>query len=216
MKKSSVPALIRRIITLAVLVALVLLAFKWCNREKNSREARIDNTPLKVEMIRNIAEIATVSYKDEVVADSVEYYKNQQEQIAGNLMKIVTAEDIKHGIRSSNIKRRLTLLVKGEIRYGFNLTAHPVKINETDSVIYISLPPPSIVDIQITPSSTEVFQETGQWKDYEIKQLHYKARRKLISNAASLKLEEKSMESMHKILTQLVRKNKQIVIKTEK
>ena len=44
----------------------------------------IEDTPLHVEKVRSIAEISTISYRDEVVEDSIEYYKSTSEQLSGN------------------------------------------------------------------------------------------------------------------------------------
>jgi hypothetical protein len=205
-------SLFKQILKLLILVALILLAVRWCRKSGSGDEMEIENTPMRVELIRNIAEIATISYKDEVVADSVEFYKNAQEQFTGNLEKLTDPEHFKYGIRSSWIKRRLTLIVKGEIRYGFDLTHFDLQVRQTDSTLRILLPKPVITDIIVTPSSTEVFLENGNWQDYEVNQLHNKARRKLIQGAANLQLEQKAKANMEQLLKQLIRTSKKLQI----
>lgn len=200
--------LIRRIITLLVIVVIVVLLFRWCTNDKDAPEFTISDTPMRVEMIRSIAEISTVSYRDEVVVDSLEYYKDAQEQLAGSILKLTDPKDFKYGVRSSAIKRRITMLVKGEIRYGFDLKKSPVKIQESDSLIEVFLPEPEIVDIQVTPSGTEIFQENGKWYDAEIRDLHLKARKKLIRNAEMLQLESNARSNMTLIMKQMLGKDK--------
>lgn len=196
--------LVRRILTLLVLVALVVFLFRWCNKKSNTNEFVIDNTPIKVEMVRNIAEIATVSFKDEVVVDSVEYYANTQEQIAGNLMKLTDPDDFKYGIRSSAIKRRLTMIVRGELRVGFDLKKHPVKIETRDSVVYIQLPEPKVLDVLVTPKTTEIYLENGEWKDFEITRLQNRSRKKLAYSAQLLKLDELAKRNMESLFRKLI------------
>ncbi len=207
---------LRRIITLAVFVTLIVLLFRWCTKKDDDSEFTIANTPIKVELIRSIAEISTVSYRDEVVVDSVELYKSTEEQIAGSLIKLTDPQDFKYGLRSSAIKRRVTILVKGEIRYGFNLKNRRIRIEEKDSVIQVFLPEPEIVDIQVTPSTTEFFQENGDWNDREIRSLHVKARKKLIANAETLNLRENAKNNMNVILKQMLGKDKAFVINYQK
>lgn len=205
---------VSRILTLAVFVTVIVLLFRWCTKKGSDSEFTIADTPIKVEMIRSIAEIATVSYRDEVVVDSVEMYKNTQEIITGSLLKLTDPKDFKYGLRSS-VKRRLTLIVKGEIRYGFDLKKNRIRVQETDSVMEVFLPQPEIVDIQVTPSSTEFFQENGDWKDYEIKSMQNKARQKLIANAETLNLRENARASMTTILKQMLGKEKPFKITFE-
>lgn len=204
--------LLRQILKLLVLVTLIALVVRWCSKSGSKNGMEIENSPMRVEMIRNIAEIATISYKDEVVADTVEFYKNAQDQFTGNLGKLIDPRDFKYGIRSEWIKRRLTLIVQGEIRYGFDLTNFDLHTSENDSVLTISLPQPVVTDLIVTPSSTEVFLENGHWKDYEVTRLHNKARRRLLQDAKQLKLEQKARENMEALLGKLIRTSKRLQV----
>lgn len=204
--------LLWQVLKLLILVALIVFVVRWCNKPGSNDELEIENTPMRVEMIRNIAEIATISYKDEVVADTVEFYKDAQEQFTGTLEKLTDPHDFKYGIRSEWIKRRLTLIVQGEIRYGFDLTHFDLRTQENDSVLTVMLPQPIVTDIIVTPSSTEVFLENGHWRDYEVRQLHNKARRKLIQGAVQLKLEQKARDNMESLLKQLIRTSKRLQV----
>lgn len=198
---------LRRILTLGVLVVLVLLIVRWCSKD-DGPDFTIDDTPMRVERIRSIAELATISYQDEVVVDSIEFYKDGQEQFAGSITKLIDPKDFKYGLNPSNIKRRLTLLVKGEVKYGFDLKQAPIKIQETDSLIQVFLPQPKIIDLQVTPTGTEFIQENGRWQDYEIRSVNNKARQKLTYNAELLNLRDQAKSNMTMLMKQLLAREK--------
>jgi hypothetical protein len=201
-------ALIKQIISLAVLVILVLLVLRWCENEDPNARFEIEESPIKIEMVKSIAQLASISYKDEVVVDTVEYYRNQGEQIAGNIEKIMDVDNFKYGIKASNVKRRLTLIVKGKVLIGFNLKDKKFKIQQLDSSILISLPEPKILDILSTPSSTKIFHENGKWEDHEITALKNKARRKMTESVKQLNLINKAKENIKTVLTKLIKKQK--------
>lgn len=192
---------------MGVLVVLVLLIVRWCSKD-DGPGFTIDDTPMRVERIRSIAELATISYQDEVVVDSIEFYKDGQEQFAGSITKLIDPKDFKYGLNPSNIRRRLTLLVKGEVKYGFDLKQAPIKIQENDSLIQVFLPQPKIIDLQVTPSGTEFIQENGRWQDYEIRSVNNKARQKLTYNAELLNLRDQAKSNMTMLMKQLLAKDK--------
>ncbi|MCE3295214.1 MAG: hypothetical protein K0R65_928 [Crocinitomicaceae bacterium] len=195
---------------LALLVGIVLFFVKWCSGSSAKSRFEIENSPIRVEMIRNIAQLANISYKDEVVADSIEYYKSENEMFAGTFEKLGDPDNFRHGLKASNVKRRLTLIVKGEVWIGFNLKDEKFNIKETDSLIQIFLPEPEIIDVISTATSTKVFQENGRWKDYEIRQLKNKARQKMRRNAEMLRLQDKAKENAKNVLGKLIKKKKPV------
>lgn len=202
--------LVKQAFMLAVLVGIVLFFVKWCTGTDVKSRFEIENSPIRVEMIRNIAQLANISYKDEVVADSIEYYTSESEMFAGNLSKLGDPDNFKHGIKASNVKRRLTLIVKGEVWIGFNLKDKKFDIKESDSLIRIFLPEPEITDVISTASSTKIFQENGRWQDYEIRALKNKARLKMRHNAEMLQLKDKAKENAKNVLSKLIKKKKRI------
>lgn len=203
-------ALVKQVFMLAVLVGIVLFFVKWCSGSGAKSRFEIENSPIRVEMVRNIAQLANISYKDEVVADSLELYETEREMFAGTFEKLGDPDNFKHGIKASNVKRRLTLIVKGEVWIGFNLKDEKFKIEESDSLIRIFLPEPEIIDVISTASSTKVFQENGRWQDYEIRALKNKARLKMRRNAEALQLKEKAKENAKNVLSKLIKKKKKI------
>jgi hypothetical protein len=188
----------------------VLLIVRWCSSSKNPSGFEIENSPIKIETIKNIAQLATVSYKDEVVVDSVEYYRSQSEQIIGNFNKLTDIENFKHALKGSRVDRRLTLIVKGEIHIGFNLKDEKFKIKEEDSLITVYIPEPIFLDVLSSPSSTRIFQEIGRWQDYEIRVLKNKSRKIMQNNAMKLGLQDKAKANIQKFISQLIQKKKSI------
>lgn len=202
--------LVKQLVLLAALVAAVLFIVKWCSGSGPKSRYEIENSPIRVEMIRNITQLANISYKDEVVVDSVEFYESESEMIAGNLAKLADPDNFKHGLKAGNVKRRLTLIVKGEVWIGFNLNDKKFNIVETDSLVQITLPEPKIIDVISTASSTRIFQENGRWEDYEIRQLKNKARLKMRQNAEALQLQAKAKENAKNVLSKLIKKKKRV------
>lgn len=197
--------LFKRILTLGVLVAIVLFVVRWCSsRGENLDELTIENTPIRVELVRNLAEIATIRLNDEVVVDSVEYYKSMDEQLSGNLTKLLDPANLKYGVSVSAIKRRLTLIVKAELSYGFDLKKQKIEIQETDSTVRIVLPSPQILDVAISPSTTEIYQENGKWRDYEVSHLRQKARIKVIRGSNEIDLETMAKTALENLLKKMI------------
>jgi hypothetical protein len=197
---------------LLILVLGILFLVKWCKNSDEDSRFKIEDSPIKIELVKNIAQLASISYKDEVVVDSVEYYKNQSELITGNLNKLTDIDNFKYGIKASNVKRRLTLIVKGEILVGFNLKNKNFKISENDSSLILKIPKPIILDVLSAPSLTKVFHENGKWEDYEIRVLKNKAKFKMKISAEKLNLKEKAKENLKDLFKKLLSSKKKKLI----
>lgn len=203
--------LVKNILVLAVIGLCVFAVYDYFWRQDSAGYA-IDDTPLKVEMVRSIAEISTISYKDEVVEDSIEYFDNTMDQVSGNILKMGDLDYWKYGIRSSNIDRRLTLILKGEVRYGFDLTDHQIDIQHNKDTIWLNLPKPRILDVIVVPSATIIFQENGNWSDKARITMEKKAIAQLRNNAEQLDLKKKSITQMDKLLRKIVPKDRVLLI----
>lgn len=203
--------LLKNILALAVLTVLVLLVVRFFQGFKFSKDWEIENTPLHVESVKTIAEISVVSYKDEVVVDSVEYYEGLGEQFSGNISKLTDLDQWKYGVALSKIKRRLTLIVRGEVRYGMNLSEGNYKVIQNEDTLWFMLPKPEILDVIVTPSSTEVFQENGEWQDNARVQMESRAKNELRLNAEKLNLYEKSEENIRDLFEKIIHTDKKII-----
>ncbi|TNE55734.1 MAG: DUF4230 domain-containing protein [Bacteroidetes bacterium] len=201
--------LFRTILSLGILAVLILLVWKFCSGKGEAEGFQIENTPMRIERIRNIAHLATISYKDEVVIDSTEYYQSTTELVNDKIAKITDPDNIKHAL-DPYVKRKLTLIVKGEIRYGFDLKDSLFTIEEKEQEIFIRLPNPKILDVISTPSSTKIFLENGRWKDHEITIIQQQARKKMIDHFLDMKLENQAKYKLEKTIRQLIPPGKSI------
>ena len=209
---NDIKTLTRRTAILTALAIAIVLAGRCLKDRKIEKNFRLEDSPLHVEQIRDILELNTISFRNEVVADSVEYYRSTGEQISGNLQKLFDYNQVKHGLAHSHIKRRLTLIVKGELLYGVNLKTEDFTVVPNEKQLVVTIPAPQLLSVSINPSDTEIFSENGTWKDHERRALQAKARHKMISDGEKLQLAEKSKKPLERLLKQLVRTDKQLVI----
>lgn len=206
--------IIRLVINL-IIVALIAIGLLFIVRScwpKKDMSWKLDATTLKVENIRKIAEISTVNYQDELVVDSIEYYKDITEQVATNVVKLSDLENWKYAVKGSAIKRRLTLIVGGEVRFGFDLKDEQFDIHSTKDSIFIQLPEPKILNVLIVPSSVSVFQEHGEWHDNARVRLQRKADGVFRNRSEKLDLQEKSKAQLELLLRKLVTDNRVLTI----
>lgn len=198
--------LIRLIINISVITIVIIagiIIFRKCSSTENS-EWELEQSPLKIENIRKIAELSTVSYLDEVVMDTVEYYDDLSDQITGNIKQLTHVDDWKYTLRGSYVKRRLTLIVGGEVRYGFDLKDSVFNVKSSGDTIIVTVSEPKILDILVVPSKTTVFQEHGNWHDNTRRKLQQKAINELTKRSQQLGLEEKSKKQLESLLQKLV------------
>ena len=169
-------------------------------------ELTIDNTPIHIESIKTIAEISTVSYKDEVVIDTVEYY--------GEFTSVLDPDEWMR-VLNRGIKRRLTLIIQGEVKYGIDLTNKNYSVVSNKDSIWVTLPQPKILDVIISPSKNEVFQEQGSWSDNTRRKLEVKAKFMIQKNADAISLQKKAKENTIRLFKKLIRTPRALIIKFE-
>lgn len=209
-KKQYVRLIINVLLLIAIVFAILFLV-KKCKSDSNS-EWEIENTPLKIENIRKIAEISTVSYSDEVVIDTIEYYKGLGEQITGNMSKLSDIDNWKYSIRGSSIKRRLTLIIGGEVRYGFDLNDPHFKLTTSQDTLFVVVSQPKILDVLIVPSKIRVFQEHGEWNDRARQLMQNEAKKTFIDRSKQLELEKKSKQQLELLLAKMIAKRKVLIV----
>lgn len=200
---------VRLIINFVVLLLIVGLGYLvYVKFFKDSPEdvLKIDETPIHIESVRAIAEISTVNYKDEVVMDSVIRHKGN------STWTWLDSKKMYDKYLNSNIERRLTLIVRGEVRFGIDLTESNYQIRQTEDSIFIELPKPKVLDVIVTPSKTEIFQEQGKWTDRERKMMESKAKAKLVKNAMGLNLNDKAEKNMRRLMSQMIQTEKTVII----
>lgn len=198
--------LIRNIVAAAIILAALVVGYTFIS-DFISPPLKIDETPIQIESIESIAEISTVSYKGEVVVDSVEFYNKSFDWTSMN-----DWWNVKDRLDHPDVKRRLTLIVKGEVKYGFDLKKDPYDIRQNQDTLWVSLPHAKLIDLEISPSKTEVFQEQGSWTDSERKFMEYKAIEKLKRNTSFLNLEESAEESAKELFKKMILPNKTVIV----
>lgn len=210
---------IRTLIVRLALVALIAFAGYWIYKlfikGESKDEIVLDETPLKVEQIRSILQLNTLKFQDEAVVDTVEYYKSNTEALVGSLDKLMDVDQIKHGLSGDGVRRRLTLIMKGELLYGVDLQRKDFQFVSKEDTLTILIPKPELLSIALNPKGTEVYIENGEWKDYERMSLQRKARNKMIASGNRLKLAERAKAPLEKALRALVKTDKVLIIKFE-
>lgn len=168
-------------IVIVVLVGAVALLLKnvWLPSVANffkSKPVVIEDSPILIKQINELAQLCTVTVFDEVVVDSVE-------------MKPKTATDsFLPGLSLLSklpiTNRGIVIIVKGKIVAGTDLKKlqQPSIFVHEDSVA-VTLPHAEILDAIINPSGIETFSEMGAWTDKEITAVKIKARTKMIDRA---------------------------------
>ena len=192
--------LLRNLIALAAISIISFFIYQYFNKDVDD-QLHIDETPIHIESIKTIAEISTVSYKDEVVMDSVEYYNSSNDYYD----KIMRYYD-------KNVKRRLTLIIHGELKYGINLTNGNYNSESNQDTIWLHLPEPILLDVIMSPSKTEVFEELGTWDDGTRKEMEMHAKSKLKENGELLKLNDKARLNTIRLFNKLIKTEKKLII----
>lgn len=203
--------LIKNILVIFILCGVGYFVYsKWSAHE--GPEFNMSETPLQIDSIEKIAQLATVSFKDEVVADTIERYASEAEKVTGNLKKLTGFEGMKEALKGSSVKRRLTLIMKGEAKIGFDLTEDNYKIDQNIDTIWFHFPKAKILSVNINPSETEVFQESGIWKMYARKKLMSKAKRRIEKDVKKAKLKTKAEDGMTELLKKIIPGDRTILV----
>jgi hypothetical protein len=166
------------ILGLAVIIAL-LLKDRWLPSLKNIFKARpvvIENTPILIKEIHELAQLCTVTAFDEVVADSVEIReKSTLESLLPDMSGFA-------GLPVTG--KRLVIIGRGKIVAGTdlkNLNDQSIYA-EGDSVAMV-LPAAEILDAIMNPSDIETFSEVGEWSSDAVMKVKIKARNMMIARA---------------------------------
>jgi hypothetical protein len=142
-----------------------------------SSPLKIDDTPVLVKEINTIAELSTISVRDEVVVDSFIV-----DPAAVALRAITGLSTNPFGPAFPH----LVIIAKGEVICGTNLkkfSDSAVKI--FDDSVSIIIPRAEILDVIVNPSGFETFIEEGKWSDAAITAVKIKAREKLRNRTLS-------------------------------
>lgn len=203
-EKTEEKRLLKNVIALLLVGGLGYLAY-WYFTHSEEEKLLITDTPMQIKSIRTIAEISTINYRDEIVVDSVERY--------GTLSIIEHPIDWYQSQSNGGVKRQLTIIVEGEVNYGLDLSDGKYSVDQpSEDSLFIHLPKAKLLDVIITPSRTEIFQETGKWSDKERKSLEAIAKKRLLENANTQDLGRKAEEQARNLFKQMIKTEKILII----
>ncbi|MBP3252964.1 MAG: DUF4230 domain-containing protein [Bacteroidales bacterium] len=152
------------LLLLIVAAALIFIVVK-CNRRSGAtkdRGLKIDETENVVTAVKNISELVTVTYYEELV---LHYSKPSTKLI-------------------DKSKDEIVILAKGKVRAGFDLSPLATEdISVSGDTVQIKLPKAKITDVIINPSDFEVYHEDGKWSQDLISSIENEACAKLKANA---------------------------------
>ncbi|MES2799394.1 MAG: DUF4230 domain-containing protein [Bacteroidota bacterium] len=189
----------------ALLLVAIIWGVRYCRNFSASNDWQIEDTALKLESIKEITELCTVSFRDEVIADTIEKYKSMDEQINGNINKLKNYSQWKDAVKGSYIKRRLTMIIGAELRFGFDLKNGIFKIEKEGDSSILTISKPKILDVLITPSKSSVFHEDGEWNDEARRKLQRKAIKEITAYSKRLKLDEKAKKQLESLLSKMIK-----------
>jgi hypothetical protein len=143
----------------------------------SSKAVRIDETPILIKDIKELAELTTMVSLDEVVVDSI--------TADPTTLAIKTITGLSLNPLSPGYDR-LVLICKGSVKAGTDLaTLDPAAIFREKDSVSLGLPPARILEITINPSGVETFIETGEWSPEAFEKVKIKARNKIRDRALS-------------------------------
>ncbi len=143
----------------------------------------IEETPVIIQQVKNIAQMFTQTFYDEYVYDT------------GPIRTPVFNQD-----------KRLIFIAKGEVIAGFDLSAlSESSIIRRERAIVVKLPPARVLEVIINPSGFETFIEKGVITFEESKKYHEDARRIFERNALRKGILRNSAEQGREMLEKFFR-----------
>jgi Protein of unknown function (DUF4230) len=142
-----------------------------------SKSVKIDETPILIKEIKELAELTTMVSIDEVVVDSI--------TVNPALLAIKSITGLSLNPLSPGYDQ-LVLICKGRVTAGTDLAVIvPADIFHNKDSVSLGLPPARILDVIINPSGVETFIENGDWTSEAFEKVKIKAREKMQARALS-------------------------------
>ena len=158
----------------------------------------VDQTPIIVQQVRNIAQLMTIETWSEIVADSA---KIPERSLFGNILR--HSPYIPIGSLQTD---KLVLIVKGKVIAGLDLSrldANAIRVKE--DTVSLRLPRARILDVLINPSDVEVFSEKGKWEPAAITRVQQAARNTIVQNALNQQVLRRAEEKGSALISDLMR-----------
>ena len=167
-------------IILAVIVVIIIFQlthiFPSIGNIFKAKPVTIDNTPILITQINELAQLTTITAFDEVVADSSRYSTNR-------ISNPIIPQVLPLNSYLAHVER-LVIISKGKILAGVDLKKlRPEDIHVAGDSVSINLPKAEIQDVIINPSDFQTFIEDGEWSNDAVIAVKLKARKKMIDRA---------------------------------
>lgn len=147
------------------------------------KEEKIAETPVIIQEIRHIAQLATQSYYDECIYDT---------------------GVIRTGLLQAN--QRCIIIARGEVIAGFDFNRlNALSLNKKEKAITLLLDPPKILDVIVNPSDYEIFIQDGEFTFDEISQMKELAKKMITGNALRKNILERSALQGQRIIEKFFR-----------
>lgn len=142
-----------------------------------SKAVQIDETPILIKDIKELAELTTMVSIDEVVVDSI------TADPTSLAIKNITGLSLNP---FSSGYDQLVLVCKGRVVAGTDLAVLGTEnIYRNKDSVSLGLPPAKILEIIINPSDVEAFIEKGDWTSEAFEKVKIRAREKMRARALS-------------------------------
>ncbi len=120
------------------------------------KEVKIDQTPVVLQQIRPLAQLATVTAYTEVAADSTR--KTTVGERLGEVFNPFTLQ--------VHATRRLIVVGRAVVHAGVDLQKlSPQQLYISHDSVHLQLPPAEILDVIVNPLGTDIFLEEGEWEN---------------------------------------------------
>lgn len=192
--------IVKIVVALVIVVLLysLLVKLNWLPSVSSWFKASpvlIEETPLLITEIKQIATLFTIESSDEVVVSQVRPVpEGSPKKILDWISPLPLAQ-----------AERLVLVVKGKVIAGTDLSrleSNAVFIR--DDSVSVTIPAARIQDIIVNPSGTDVFIEEGNWSQAETNKLVSQASEKLRQRATEkgilLKADEQALKVLRNFL----------------
>lgn len=188
--------IVKIVVALVIVVLLysLLVKLNWLPSVSSWFKASpvlIEETPLLITEIKQIATLFTIESSDEVVVSQVRPVpEGSPKKILDWISPLPLAQ-----------AERLVLVVKGKVIAGTDLSrleSNAVFIR--DDSVSVTIPAARIQDIIVNPSGTDVFIEEGNWSQAETNKLVSQASEKLRQRATEKGILVKADEQALKVL----------------
>ncbi len=133
-----------------------------------SKPVLIENTPVLIKEIREMTQLISVTYYDEVVLDS-------SKSSSMDILKSLTGVSINP---LSPPMDRIVIIAKGSVQAGTNLRfLAESDIYVEDDSVSVRLPEAEILEVIVNPSGFSTFTETGVWSPDAVNLVKAKAKK---------------------------------------